>query len=89
MNKTFVIGCKNCDFQRTVAGLDAALGVYDEHRAPKNGSHTPEVWSRSYLASQTDGAPGYMPTVDTTDNQPSPEPASAAGSDVDAVDIDD
>jgi hypothetical protein len=89
MNKTFVVGCKNCDFQRTVVGLDDALGVYDEHRAPEDGSHVAEVWSRSYLAGLGEEAPEYMPTVDTTDNQPSPEPASAAGSNVDAVDTDD
>jgi hypothetical protein len=74
MSGPFVVGCRDCGFQRTVAGLDAALDVYEDHKEPGARPHRSEVWSRTYLADLGEDAPGYMPSIETTDNAPSPDP---------------
>ncbi|MFC5969810.1 hypothetical protein ACFPYI_00555 [Halomarina salina] len=87
MVQPFVVGCQNCEYQRTVATLDTALELYGEHR--DSNDHSAEVWSRRYLADLDEDAPDYMPSLDTTDNAPSPDPTASAGGNAKAVDTDD
>ncbi|MWG36384.1 hypothetical protein [Halomarina oriensis] len=89
MTDTFVVGCKACDFQRTVADLNTALEIFDVHRGMESEPHPTQVWSRSYLAELGDDAPEFMPSIETTDNGPSPDPVGSTGADSEAAGTDD
>jgi hypothetical protein len=88
-NTRYVVGCRHCDLQRRVVGLETALDVYGEHKRSTSEKHRPEAWARAHLVDLGEEAPDYMPAVDVADDVPSPDPSTAGEGGPSAADVDD
>jgi hypothetical protein len=88
-NTRYVVGCRHCDLQRRVVGLETALDVYGEHKRSTSEKHRPEAWARTRLVDLGEEAPDYMPGVDVADDVPSPDPSTAGEGGSSAADVDD